>query len=278
MKAKVLYQHILANVSQILQDEKEFQPTSSIIFRHFVDDEFALLLDKEIKPIDESFLNDIFQRLRHDEPIQYILQKTFFLNLPLYVDKNVLIPRPETEEIVLDVYKCLNKVKGKVLDIGTGSGCIALSLKKKFIDAQVDAIDINPKSLEVAKRNAKMNGLEVNFIEKDIFKTETLDENYDLIISNPPYICQSEKRGMSERVVEFEPSIALFVEDDDPLIFYKKIIALAKENLNEGGWLFVEINENFGEETARLMLGLQNVTINKDINGKDRWISARFLR
>ena len=278
MKAKVFYQHIFSNVSQILQDEKEFQPTSSIIFQHFVDDEFALLLDKEVKRIDISSLDEIFQRLKNDEPIQYILQKTFFLNLPIYVDKNVLIPRPETEEMVLDIFNCPDIEIKKVLDIGTGSGCIALSLKKKFIDAQVDAIDINPKSLDVAKKNAKINDLKVNFIERNILQMDNLGEKYDLIVSNPPYVCQSEKKSMNRRVCEFEPSIALFVEDDDPLIFYKKIIALAKTNLNEGGWLFVEINENFGKETARLMFDLQNVTIHKDINGKDRWISARFLK
>ena len=278
MKAKVLYQHIFSNVSQILQDEKEFQPTSSIIFQHFVDDEFALLLDKEVKPIDISSLDEIFQRLKNDEPIQYILQKTFFLNLPLYVDKNVLIPRPETEEMVLDIFSSCSIGIKKVLDIGTGSGCIALSLKKKFIDAQVDAIDINPKSLEVARKNAKSNDLEVHFMEKNILQMDSLGEKYDLIISNPPYVCRSEKKYMSKRVYDFEPSIALFVEDDDPLIFYKKIITLAKTDLNEGGWLFIEINENFGKETARLMFDLQNVTIHKDINGKDRWISARSLK
>lgn len=278
MKAKVLYRHILSNVSQILQDEKEFQPTTSIIFQHFINDEFALLLDKEIGSIDESFLDEIFRRLSHDEPIQYILQKTFFLNLPLHVDKNVLIPRPETEEMVLDIYKCFDKRKGKALDIGTGSGCIALSLKKKFIDVQVDAIDINPKSLEVARQNAITNDLEVNFIERDILGTNSLHERYDLIVSNPPYVCESERELMSDRVLNFEPSLALFVKDNDPLVFYKKIVTLAEKNLNEGGWLFVEINENFSKEVASLMFNLQNVTINKDINGKDRWIRARFLK
>lgn len=277
MKAKILYQQILTNVSKILSDEKEFIPTSSIIFNHLVKDEFALLLDKEI-PQPDDLLKNIFQRLQKNEPIQYILGEIFFLKLPLYVNKKVLIPRPETEEMVLDICRVISGGKIKIADIGTGSGCIALSLKKEFIEARVDAMDINPKSLEVARKNAERNDLEVNFIEKDILQAESLGDMYDLIVSNPPYVCESEKSCMSERVLGFEPSIALFVDDNDPLIFYKKIISLAEKNLNDGGWLFFEINEKFGKEVASLMFNFQNVTINKDINGKDRWIRARFLK
>ena len=277
MKAKDFYQHIFANVSQILQDEKEFQPTAYIIFKYFIHNEFDLLLNEEIANPDLDILNKIFCRLKKNEPIQYILQETFFLDLDLFVDENVLIPRPETEEMVLDVYKNFDLSKKNILDIGTGSGCIALALKQKFIDVQVDAIDINSKSLEVAKKNAKKNNLEVNFIEKDILKTDVLDKKYDLIISNPPYVCENEKIFMSNRVLNFEPALALFVEDDDPLIFYKKIISLAEKNLNDNGLLFFEINEKFGKEVARLLSKFQNVTINKDINGKDRWVSAKFL-
>lgn len=277
MKAKDFYQHIFSNVSQILQDEKEFQPTAYIIFKHFIHNEFDLLLNEEIENPDLDILKKIFYRLKKNEPIQYILQETFFLDLDLFVDENVLIPRPETEEMVLDVYKNFNLNKKNILDIGTGSGCIALALKQKFINAQVDAIDINSKSLEVAKKNAKKNNLDVNFIEKDILKTDVLDKKYDLIISNPPYVCENEKIFMSNRVLNFEPALALFVEDDDPLIFYKKIISLAEKNLNDNGLLFFEINEKFGKEVARLLSKFQNVTINKDINGKDRWVSAKFL-
>ena len=277
MKAKDFYQHIFSNVSQILQDEKEFQPTAYIIFKHFIHNEFDLLLNEEIENPDLDILKKIFCRLKKNEPIQYILQETFFLDLDLFVDENVLIPRPETEEMVLDVYKNFNLNKKNILDIGTGSGCIALVLKQKFINAQVDAIDINSKSLEVAKKNAKKNNLDVNFIEKDILKTEDFDKKYDLIISNPPYVCENEKIFMSDRVLNFEPALALFVENDDPLIFYKKIISLAEKNLNGNGLLFFEINEKFGKEVARLLAKFQNVTINKDINGKDRWVSAKFL-
>ncbi|MDR2402102.1 MAG: peptide chain release factor N(5)-glutamine methyltransferase [Cytophagales bacterium] len=278
MKAKDFYQYIFSNVSQILPEEKELQPLTSIIFKHFVSDEFSLPLNKEISNLDHNLLGNIFCRLKKNEPIQYILQETFFLNLELFVDENVLIPRPETEEMVSDIYKNFDSNKKNILDIGTGSGCIALALKKKFVNVQVDAIDINSKSLEVARRNAKKNNLEINFMEKDILRTEILEQEYDLIVSNPPYVCASEKIFMSDRVLNFEPSTALFVEDKDPSVFYKKIISLAEKSLNAKGLLFLEINEKFGKEIIRLLFNFQNVIINKDINGKDRWIRAEFLK
>ncbi len=273
MRAKDFYQLIFSHVSQILHDEKEFHPTTQIIFRHFIADEFALLLNKDIVPPDEG-LQKIFIRLRQDEPIQYILQEAFFLDMQLFVDKNVLIPRPETEEMVLDVFQNISPKIKNVLDIGTGSGCIALALKKKFPHLEVDALDISSNALSVAQQNVQRHALKINFIHADIFQMATLPKRYDLIISNPPYVCCNEKISMEKRVLDFEPHEALFVEDTVPLIFYEKIVSLARENFGKGGLLFLEINEKFGEETAKLMFDWENVTINKDIKGKDRWIRA----
>ena len=278
MKAKDFHQYIFSNITKVLTDEKEYQSITSIIFKHFVDDEFALLLNKEICNIDDNFLQEIFHRLQNNEPIQYILSSTQFLDLNLFVNPNVLIPRPETEEMVLDICKNFNGKGKNVLDIGTGSGCIALALKKMFPHANVDAIDKSCRSLEVAKKNSQSNSLEVNFTEQDILETENLEKMYDLIVSNPPYVCKSEICSMNDRVLKYEPSLALFVEDYDPLIFYKKIICLAEKFLNTNGLLVFEINERFGKEIASLLFNFTNVTVNKDINGKDRWISAKFLR
>lgn len=219
--------------------------------------------------------------LKKQKPIQYILGETEFYGLPFLVNKDVLIPRPETEELVelILVESRKSKVESlRILDIGTGSGCIPISLKKNLPDAKVFAVDVSENALEVAKENAKLNGVEVNFIKINILETEDLDQQFDIIVSNPPYVRMLEKEEIKPNVLEFEPHLALFVEDNNPLLFYRKIAQLAKKNLNENGKLYFEINQYLGKETVGLLesLGFTNIKLLKDIYGNDRMISADY--
>lgn len=216
-----------------------------------------LALNPEIE-IDENQgqkLDLTLARLKKHEPIQHIIGETEFFGLTFKVDKNVLVPRPETEELVqwiLDDFASEKKAL-KILDIGTGSGCIAISLAKHLSAAQISALDISEKALKIAKTNAEINNAEINFISEDILKTETLTESWDIIVSNPPYVRQLEKKEMHRNVLEYDPPTALYVKDEDPLIFYKKITKLAKTALNSGGQLYFEINQYLAEETEKMM-------------------------
>ena len=224
--------------------------------------------------------NLILEDLKKEIPIQYLLGKTSFYGLDFEVNENVLIPRPETEELVewmlQDCAKRETTNNFSILDIGTGSGCIPISLKKQLPMVKVSAIDVSEKALEVAKGNAKLNGVEVYFILQNILETTDLLESYDVIVSNPPYVRNLEKQEIKNNVLEYEPHLALFVADDDALIFYRKIGELALKSLRPNGKLFFEINQYLGKETVDLLkdLGFQNVELRKDIYGNDRMILA----
>ncbi|MFO8147791.1 MAG: peptide chain release factor N(5)-glutamine methyltransferase [Gillisia sp.] len=238
-----------------------------------------LALDHGIKlsPSEEKKFEDALLRLLKHEPIQYIIGETEFFDLKFKVDKNVLIPRPETEELVDWILKDL-KSSGKkelsILDIGTGSGCIAISLAKKLPNARVSAIDISESALEIARSNAKMNDVEIDFILQDILKSAELPEKYDLIVSNPPYVREFEKKEMHRNVLENEPEMALYVKDLEPLIFYQKITKLAETGLKQGGSLYFEINQYLGEETAEVL----NSSGFKSFSGKDIFGNDRMLK
>jgi len=220
----------------------------------------------------------IIQRLKLYEPIQYIFGETEFYGLALQVNPSVLIPRPETEELVDWIINSCTVSAPKILDIGTGSGCIALSLKKALPAAHVFATDISDETLKTAKENAKMNQLDVVFFQADIlnFQHGKLP-NFDLIVSNPPYVRELEKKQMQPNVLGWEPAKALFVSDDDPLVFYRHITAFANANLKNNGLLFFELNEKFGKETARLCedFDFVDVNIRNDIHGKQRMLRCR---
>lgn len=224
--------------------------------------------------------NSILEDLKKEIPIQYLLGKTNFYGLDFKVNENVLIPRPETEELIEWILQDCSKTEMtnnfSILDIGTGSGCIPISLKKYLPHAKVSAIDVSEKALEVAKGNAKLNGVEVLFILQNILKTTDLLESYDVIVSNPPYVRNMEKQEIKNNVLEYEPHLALFVADDDALIFYKKIGELALKSLRPSGKLFFEINQYLGKETVDLLkdLGFRKVELRKDIYGNDRMILA----
>jgi release factor glutamine methyltransferase len=222
----------------------------------------------------------ISSRLKNSEPIQYILGECDFYGLKFKVNTAVLIPRPETEELMQWIIKDLplSPLKGELLDIGTGSGCIAISLKKEFPDLTVSAMDISSEALKISKENAMLNGVEINFIQSDILKISQLDRKYDLIVSNPPYIPERDKKTMESNVLDFEPHIALFVSDEDPLIFYRKIAELATNHLTENGSLYFEIHNGQGENCKKLLqsLGFKSITLRKDISGIDRMICAKL--
>ena len=223
---------------------------------------------------------NIVSDLKIQKPIQYILGETEFYGLRFEVNENTLIPRPETEELVEliisnnQITKLPNPLK--ILDIGTGSGCIAISLAKNIPNAEVFVIDVSEKALATAKRNAKINNVKVNFILKNILETDDLEQQFDIIVSNPPYVRNIEKAEIKPNVLEYEPHLALFVEDTDALLFYRKIAGLAKKNLNTNGKLYFEINQYLGKETVQLLedLDFKNVELMKDIYENDRIISA----
>ena len=227
-------------------------------------------------------LKNIVKRLQKEEPIQYIIGNTEFYGLPFLVDKNTLIPRTETEELVawvLDEIKVLtnNKITElSILDIGTGTGCIPISLAKNLTSLNISAIDISPEALIIAKQNAILNKVTIEFIELDILNAESLPQEYDVIISNPPYVRELEKEEIKNNVLENEPHLALFVADENPLIFYNKIADLAKQQLSKNGMLFFEINQYLGKETVNMLVkkGFKNIQLKKDLFGNDRMIKC----
>lgn len=223
----------------------------------------------------ENLMNAV-SLLKTNMPIQYVLGESEFMSLKFNLNSNVLIPRPETEELVSWVIKDDNHYK-TILDIGTGSGCIAIALAKFIKNSRVTAWDIDEKILSVAEKNASKNKVKVLFELKDITTIKS-NNKFDLIISNPPYICDSEKLGMQNNVLLFEPHLALFVNDKDPLFFYLKIIDFAKSNLNDNGKIFLEINENQSIGVVKLLnnAGFYDIELKKDFRLKNRMIKASF--
>jgi len=241
--------------------------------------EVALQPDLIISETDLSFLQKARNDLKKNTPIQHIIGKTDFYGLTFNVNKHVLIPRPETEELVDWIVKdSKNSSSIRIIDIGTGSGCIAISLAKNLPNAEVFALDISPEALKIAKHNAKINSVKVHFIETDILSTTTLSNTFDVIVSNPPYVRELEKEQMQQNVLANEPHIALFVKNENPLLFYNKISDLAKTHLLKNGDLYFEINQYLGIETTALLKskGFKNIELKKDIYAVNRMIKASY--
>lgn len=240
--------------------------------------EVALELQRKLTSEEYTNFEDALQQLEKEVPIQYIIGETEFFGLKFKVNPSVLIPRPETEELVDWIIKDYAEIKQshKILDIGTGSGCIAISLAKNLPDAKVTAIDISLPALKIAKENATNNKVSVSFQEQDILALKELKARFDIIVSNPPYIINSEKEFMHPNVVLQEPHNALFVSDEAPLVFYSKIAVLAIESLNPSGSLYFEINEAYGNKVVKMLeeKGFENVVLKKDIYGKDRMVKG----
>jgi release factor glutamine methyltransferase len=220
------------------------------------------------------------EQLQKEIPIQYLLGKTSFYGLEFEVNPAVLIPRPETEELVEWIIQSqkseVRSQNVKILDIGTGSGCIAISLAKNIVNAEVFAIDVSKKALATAKKNGEINQVKVTFLEKNILETDDLEQQFDIIVSNPPYVRELEKQEIKKNVLDNEPHLALFVADNDALIFYRKIAELAQKNLSPKGQLFFEINQYLGIEMLILLekMDFQNIELRKDIYGNDRMIKG----
>ena len=223
---------------------------------------------------------NIVSDLKIQKPIQYILGETEFYGLRFEVNENTLIPRPETEELVELIISNKQITESpntlKILDIGTGSGCIAISLAKNIPNAEVFAIDVSEKALATAKKNAEINEVNVTFLLKNILETEDLEQQFDIIVSNPPYVRNLEKAEIKHNVLEYEPHLALFVEDADALLFYRKITQLAIKDLNPNGKLYFEINQYLGKETVELLesMNFKNIELIKDIYDNHRMISC----
>ena len=234
--------------------------------------------DKEFSEKHRSVLAEMIRRLQKNEPIQYMIGIESFCGLTFEVDPNVLIPRPETQELVSWIVEdCRADEAIRILDIGTGSGCIPVSLAKQLPMAEVESWDISEGALEVASRNCERNGVKVLLRQKDVLNASPEGVFYDVIVSNPPYIADREKVDMEANVLDWEPSLALFVPDDDPLLFYRKIAQLGCEMLKEGGSLYFEINRAYGQETSLMLneLGYNQIELKKDSWGNDRMIKAK---
>lgn len=257
------------------------------LMRILLEDLFGIDLKRQLMEpnlrIDEfqyAQLKAAVERLLAGEPVQYVTGMARFGDLLIKVSPNVLIPRPETEELVQKISTTLPKEASiRIWDIGTGSGCIAIALAKLFENAEVYAFDVSEAASEVARENAERNNVQVQFICDDVLhpKSEIFTQPVDLVVSNPPYVCDSERTAMEANVLDWEPESALFVPDDDPLRFYRQILALAKKQLNHGGQVWFEINERMGEEMLSLCreTGFDCTEIMLDFNGRPRFCHTR---
>ncbi|MFC0778525.1 peptide chain release factor N(5)-glutamine methyltransferase [Flavobacterium sp. HJSW_4] len=243
-----------------------------------------LALNHELVFDENDFMiwDELLKQLKKEVPIQYLLGKTNFYGLDFEVNENVLIPRPETEELVewiINENASPDKNKKiRILDIGTGTGCIAISLAKNLPNAEVFGIDVSKKAIETAKRNAIRNDVDVTFMLLNILEAEEFACPFDVIVSNPPYVRNLEKVEIKKNVLDYEPHLALFVEDNDPLIFYRKIASLAQNGLQEKGKLYFEINQYLGQEMIDLLenMSFENVELRKDIYDNDRMVKGNI--
>lgn len=280
MKIKDLRAHFVKHLQEIYPQE-EVHSFFQITAQHFLNYsriDIVLHLEEEVTEVQAQQFLDTQTRLADQEPIQYILGDTEFYGLPFEVTVDTLIPRPETEELVTWIIDDYNSGENdlRILDIGTGSGCIAISIAKYVEKAIVTAYDISEKALKVATRNATQNEVAVQFDMVDILQASSLSKSFDIIVSNPPYVRELEKEEMKPNVLDNEPHTALFVSDTDPLVFYRKIGQLAFDNLSIDGSLFFEINQYLSKETKQLLqeIGFTEVIVRKDMFGNDRMVKA----
>ncbi len=276
INSKTLFQQLTQQI-HLAEDPDEIKSILYLLFEK----EFGLrrtdiLAEKEISFIDQERMGTLVQRINSEEPIQYILEEAEFYSRKFCVNSSVLIPRPETE-LIIQLAKAERMRPSSILDIGTGSGCIAITLALEFPTCHVHALDVSNKALTIARTNAETLNAVVHFFESDILKQTIALSNVDLIVSNPPYVMEKERKQMSRNVVAFEPALALFVPDSNPLLFYYAIAQKGKKMLRPKGIVLVEINEKLGEGTSHLFQQVgYNTEIVTDINGKDRVLRAEL--
>ena len=278
------FKSVFTTALESLYPKTEIDSFFSIIIEEYLNlQRIDVILQPDFIISDEQLkqLNNTLSRLQKEEPIQYILGKTEFYGYPFVVNEHTLIPRPETEELVAWIIEVIKDNKNlNVLDIGTGSGCIPISLKKELSFANINAVDVSIEALKIAQKNAVLNNVDLNFFERDILNTKDLNfisnSSFDIIVSNPPYVRNLEKVEIKNNVLQNEPHLALFVTDDNPLIFYNKIADLALKHLKSKGYLFFEINQYLGKETVSILKtkGFNTVELKKDMFGNDRMIKA----
>lgn len=266
--------------------KNEVQSFFSLLMEHYLDlKPIALVLNPELTIFDENHaaFNDALNRLKQEEPIQYIIGETEFFGLSFKVNPHTLIPRPETEELVDWIIKqpTIHNQQRNILDIGTGTGCIAISIAKELSKTKVFALDVSVKALKIAKQNAELNDVNIHFLKVDIlnkahWNLEFKDLEFDIMVSNPPYVRELEKLEMKGNVLKHEPELALFVEDNDPLIFYRTICEFAQQHLKSEGMLFFEINQYLGDEMLQLLktYHFKNIELKKDMFGNNRMVKA----
>ena len=272
----LLHQQFTEHLS-LTHDNSEAEAITSLVFENVFKSR-----DKKLWRLPDLLqkyfaqLQHYFYRLSSNEPLQHILGKVFFLNCTIKVNKNVLIPRPETEELTAIAIKRINKKNNiKLIDVCSGSGCIAIAIAKKFTPSQIYGLEKSEQALEVAQQNATINQVKINWILDDIFKFDS-DQQFDYIISNPPYVKESEKANIEHHVLQFEPHVALFVSDDRPLIFYEQIKKLADKNLNKQGVIFLEVNTELAEAVKNIFHPIYTTEILNDMFGKPRFVIAQL--
>lgn len=274
--------YLLLNKLRSIYPDGEASPITDWVMEHLTGSkktERMLYKNENITAKEEDQLQNYIKRLLKHEPVQYVLNEAWFCGLRFYVDQNVLIPRPETEELVEWIISgCKFPIDQlSILDIGSGSGCIAIALKRRLSKATVWSCDISKEALNVARKNSAALGVDVNFIELDFLQEEEREKlsSFDIIVSNPPYIAFHEKKEMQPNVLEYEPAAALFVPDNDALVFYKAIADFGKTHLNKNGIIYAEINEGLGDATTTLFQQEgYNTELKKDMRGKERMLKA----
>ncbi|MDD4192590.1 MAG: peptide chain release factor N(5)-glutamine methyltransferase [Mangrovibacterium sp.] len=278
-----------AAIASIREELKDHYPSAEIeglirflftVWKQYTVTDLLTKREERLSSGDRHFLSGVIKRLKEQEPIQYILGEAEFFGLPFFVTPDVLIPRPETEELVDWVLKSNANPAPVIIDMGTGSGCIGISLKKNLPGASVTGCDLSENALRVARRNAKRHQTDIDFIRQDLFNPR-LPHSFpraDTLVSNPPYVTEKEKKQMEKNVIHFEPHSALFVPDHDPLKFYRALISFGKRCLKDGGRQFWEINEAYSRECFSLLKdhGFNNIELRRDIHGKERMISGQY--
>lgn len=279
VSSKALYRQVYEAIFPAILEKQECCAITQRLLAHCIQlDPVRIVLDEPVTlfPAQRQLLSAAIERLKNQEPLQYILGEAPFLGRDFRVSPAVLIPRPETEALVQYIIDKNPQAGTRVLDIGTGSGCIAITLQQALPQATVHALEVDPEALHIAQINAKKLGATVHFIQADILHEPLPAQQWDIIVSNPPYVCIAEQKQMQRRVLAYEPAKALFVPDTQPLMFYEKIVALAPQHLVPTGKLYLEINEAFGAAVASLLIhaGFEEVCVRQDLHGKDRWVAC----